>query len=502
MKPNNRMLNRWQPLVALCTATILALATAQVGWADVKPEPPRVVGITAAPIKGMPAITSADAAAWEQRLPATDGATNDNATPVTTAKKFGISERLRQSLLAGDVDGMNVAGPRLGAITQQLATRGAGQARLGIPTLTKNFGDKLMVKNVGRFVSIIADVTPIAETPGTIRAGTVVTMWMTKDPDVDGPALRPDNTAWRGPDVPRDWKTNELQDDFRGLFQLTKLSRGHIMPSAEATQSRADQMATFAVNDNAFPQAEYSNAGVYRDAEKSFQRIAADGDYEIYNYAGPVWSPVTYTDVHGKTVTVKSEVLTHNGKRAPKPAGFFRVGIIVPNKDASGRALSLGEALQFARPISIIAPNVQDPFLMVSGIKPFIKTAQEVQAAVGIELFTHLADGPNAAAIRQALLTHRDSGDALPGELMIPPWKVELLKIMSRQPGRIGELAARKLTSLPHEPKPPRKPGALAPKQARIRGPHDLGGSRQSGAKSAAPQAKRPRIAAPRAPRR
>jgi hypothetical protein len=365
----------------------------------------------------------------------------------------GEIDRLRAHLgLAGDRSGHAAETGKLGDLTRQLAgeargdlalaRRSAKQMTLGVRV--RDYGGATLTQPKGRWTGVLGDVAPIVvdgrPLPGVFKAGAVVQAWMTKDPDVNGPSGRPKD-AWKFPsDIPAGWAMNRLPKVWKGLYAATAsspgaedgMTRGHVVANADSTWGD-DAEGTFEYYSNAFPQSAASNAGAYREMEKTFQTVASSPRYNAISYAGPLWKPFEYRRLDGSTARVEPELL--QGK-IPKPTAYWRFSLIFPERGPNGEAWDLADALPYARAVAEVVPNAQDDELFVADLERFITTGAEIERLSGVELMTHLEGDPQGEVLRRALLGHRDSGRGLPRETGAPEWKLAKLRQLAKKGGR------------------------------------------------------------------
>lgn len=345
------------------------------------------------------------------------------------------------------------------------AVRSARQAPLGPPVSKASSLRKTALVGQGRWLAEIGDVANI---PGVSpkqaqQAGAIWSAWTNESADVQ-PRPRPSVRRWNGPKgAPASFRLHRLPMDWRGLFRKTSTrglenghSRGHIVPNAEATRSRGEQLHTFQLYGNAFPQTRDSNAGVWRNLEKTLQLVSKT--HTVVNYAGVIWTPHEYTRKDGSKARVEPEMLPGG---IPKPTAHWKVSLIIPKKDANGRPLTLAQGLAQARPVAVVIPNAQDAELFVSDWDRFSTSTKSVERLTGLKFFSHLDSAPGGAAIAKALRNHVDTGQGLPREAKLPAWKVRQLKQLIRAQGpgisRIARRAAQALLKkLPHGTEPRR----------------------------------------------
>ncbi len=342
---------------------------------------------------------------------------------------------------------------KLGELKQRLgkktdvkqAARSAKQVALGLPRKTKPVGAPSVLDPQGRWLGEVSDVAPLRDGK-TIRAGAVWSAWVTRKYDVTTIRKRP--RGWQGPRVPKNYKLRKLPLDWRGLFAESStgglengMSRGHIMPNASATFTLEDQRKTFRLYSNAFPQSRDSNAGAWRNLEKTIQNIARGGEHVVYNYSGVLWNPVEYKRLDGSTARVEPEMLKFSGGIVPKPSAYWRVAVVIPLRSVDGRPIDLAEGIMRARPISVIVPNAQDADLFVSDWARFSTTVSEVEKQVGVKLFTHLEGAPRGRELLRALRSHKDSGVGLPRETGMPKWKIGQIRELLEKPHTVSREA-------------------------------------------------------------
>lgn len=158
--------------------------------------------------------------------------------------------------------------------------------------------------------------------------------------------------------------------------------RGHQCPSADRTDSTANNKATFLMS-NMAPQQHGLNAGPWELLETEERRLVAAGN-ECYIYSGPIFNSATHTTIGAKKISV--------------PSSCWKVIVVLPN--ASGN--DLNRITASTRVIAVKMPNIST----VSGHawREYRVSPATIEAATGLKFFTAL---PTATA--NALRTKVDT---------------------------------------------------------------------------------------------
>jgi DNA/RNA endonuclease G (NUC1) len=202
----------------------------------------------------------------------------------------------------------------------------------------------------------------------------------------------PNWVAWR---LDSSWLGDtERQDDFRpdttlpaGWYRVlptdydfatTAMTRGHMTPSGDRTNSIPNNSATFLMT-NMLPQIEQNNSGPWNNFEDYCRSLAQTGS-ELYIYSGGAGSRGTIA----------------NG-RVNVPLVTWKVVLILPNGANDLERINKG-----TRTIAIVVPN-QLPLSQSSPWRNFRTTVKAVESLTGYNFFTNVP-----ANTRQLLKQKRD----------------------------------------------------------------------------------------------
>jgi endonuclease G len=202
----------------------------------------------------------------------------------------------------------------------------------------------------------------------------------------------PNWVAWR---LDSSWLgSTERQDDFRpdttlpaGWYRVlptdydfatTGMTRGHMTPSGDRTNSIPNNSATFLMT-NMLPQIEQNNSGPWNNFEDYCRSLAQTGS-ELYIYSGGAGSRGTIA----------------NGK-VNVPLVTWKVVLILPNG-----ANDLERINKATRTIAIVVPN-QLPLNQGAPWRNFRTTVKAVESLTGYNFFTNVP-----ANTRQILKQKRD----------------------------------------------------------------------------------------------
>lgn len=189
----------------------------------------------------------------------------------------------------------------------------------------------------------------------------------------------PNWVAWR---LDSSWLgTTERQDDFRpddtlpaGWYRVlptdydfatTAMTRGHMTPSGDRTNSVPNNSATFLMT-NMLPQIEQNNSGPWADFEDYCRALAQTGN-ELYIFSGGAGSRGTIA----------------NG-RVNVPLVTWKVVIILPNGTND-----LQRVTKATRTIAIVVPN-QLPLSQSAPWRNFRTTVKSVESLTGYRFFSNV----------------------------------------------------------------------------------------------------------------
>ena len=158
--------------------------------------------------------------------------------------------------------------------------------------------------------------------------------------------------------------------------------RGHQCPSADRTDSLANNKATFLMS-NMAPQQHGLNAGPWEGLESEERKLVASGN-ECYIYSGPIFNSATHHTIGAKSISV--------------PSSFWKVIVVLPNQAGDDRArITAG-----SRVIAVKMPNIST----VSGHpwREYRVSPATIEAATGYRFFDALP-----ADVTSALRTKLDT---------------------------------------------------------------------------------------------
>lgn len=187
------------------------------------------------------------------------------------------------------------------------------------------------------------------------------------------------SNVWRG-DVDR-------QDDFRGDDELPDIwfraagsdyrgsgfDRGHICPSADRTNTVANNSATFFMT-NMIPQSPDSNRGPWADFENFIRSQIADGTQEAYVIAGAYGRGGTGSE--GRRTTIDNGNIT-------VPARIWKVVVILPNGNNDVDRVNASTQV-----IAIDMPNTQG--IRNRNWADYITNVDTIEDATGLDLLSRV----------------------------------------------------------------------------------------------------------------
>ena len=189
-----------------------------------------------------------------------------------------------------------------------------------------------------------------------------------------GSAGRSDNFR-PDPDLPAAWQIGP--GDYRG----SGYDRGHVCPSGDRTDSRADNEVTFYMS-NMLPQTAELNRAVWADFENELRDIVRQGN-EIYVMAGGA----------GQSGSIA-------GGKVAIPKVCWKIALILP----AGKN-DLGRINAQTRVIAVAMPNVAQQKLKDSQWSDYLVTVQKLGDATKLNFFSTLP--PN---VQSALKAKKDGG--------------------------------------------------------------------------------------------
>lgn len=166
-------------------------------------------------------------------------------------------------------------------------------------------------------------------------------------------------------------------------YTYSGYDRGHQCPSADRTDSLANNKATFLMS-NMAPQQHGLNAGPWEGLESEERNLVARGN-ECYIYSGPSVNSATHNTIGAKNISV--------------PSSFWKVIVVLPNQAGDDRArITAG-----TRVIAVKMPNIST----VSGHpwREYRVSPATIEAATGYKFFSELpADVASALRTKIDLL--------------------------------------------------------------------------------------------------
>ena len=177
------------------------------------------------------------------------------------------------------------------------------------------------------------------------------------------------------PDLPADWQITP--NDYRG----SGYDRGHVCPSGDRTNSRADNNVTFYMS-NMLPQTAELNRAVWADFENELRDIVRQNN-EIYVIAGGT----------GQSGTIA-------GGKVVVPKVCWKIALILPAGQNDLKRINAQ-----TRVIAVAMPNVAEQKLKDSKWSDYLVTVQKLGDATKLNFFSTLP--PN---VQKALKAKKDSG--------------------------------------------------------------------------------------------
>src|SRR5262249_16049465 len=151
-------------------------------------------------------------------------------------------------------------------------------------------------------------------------------------------------------------------------YSNSGFDRGHMCPSADRTDNRADNDLVFYMS-NIIPQAPGSNQGVWEDFESYCRTLAQSGNEQLI-ISGP-------TRFHGSRIQPSESVAI--------PQYTWKITVVVP----LGAGTALERITAQTRTIALKIPNSNT----VSTVwQDYVTTAKQIEVDTGFNFFTALPD--------------------------------------------------------------------------------------------------------------